>query len=346
MEYKIPLPRQDYKVLCRCSTFNHAQYIEDTMKGFVMQETTFPYICAIQDDCSTDGEQQVICGFLDKEFDMSNAISYETDYAKIIITNHKGNSNCTFIVYLLKFNHYTAKIKKGKYLAPLRDICLYEAPCEGDDYWIYPQKLQMQASFLDSHSDYCLLHTDFDLTKGRRNHLNAKNAINGNCIPKIITEGIEIGTLTTMYRISTLKSLPKLYRGKGWPMGDAPLWIEFACAGNIQYFPVVTAKYRVLNNSASHSQDINKLISFYNAAIEMKRFYAQKNGIELENDGLSKKYYQNMIRYGCRLNNYDVAKKYYIEAKKVKLLSAKGWLFYLSSKYPIIKKAVELYIKA
>ena len=43
-----------------CITFNHAPYIVDAMNGFCMQETTFPYVCALIDDVSTDGKQDVI----------------------------------------------------------------------------------------------------------------------------------------------------------------------------------------------------------------------------------------------------------------------------------------------
>ena len=43
------------KVCVRCFTFNQAKYIEDTMNGFVMQQTDFPFVCCIVDDASTDG---------------------------------------------------------------------------------------------------------------------------------------------------------------------------------------------------------------------------------------------------------------------------------------------------
>ena len=49
-----------FKVCCRCFTFNQAKYITDTMDGFTMQQTSFPFVCTIVDDASTDGEQEVI----------------------------------------------------------------------------------------------------------------------------------------------------------------------------------------------------------------------------------------------------------------------------------------------
>ena len=43
-----------YKVFVWCNTYNQASYIKDTMDGFCMQQTNFPFVCMIMDDASTD----------------------------------------------------------------------------------------------------------------------------------------------------------------------------------------------------------------------------------------------------------------------------------------------------
>ena len=55
------------KTCVNCMTYNHSQYITDTMKGFAMQDTDSPYICCIIDDASTDGEQDVILEFINRK---------------------------------------------------------------------------------------------------------------------------------------------------------------------------------------------------------------------------------------------------------------------------------------
>ena len=59
-----------FKVVVRCFTFNQSRYIEETMNGFTMQQTNFPYVCCIVDDASTDGEQQVIIEYIKEYFDI------------------------------------------------------------------------------------------------------------------------------------------------------------------------------------------------------------------------------------------------------------------------------------
>ena len=56
----------DFKVCVRCMTYNQASYIEDALNGFCIQQTSFPFVCCILDDASTDGEPEVIKKYLRK----------------------------------------------------------------------------------------------------------------------------------------------------------------------------------------------------------------------------------------------------------------------------------------
>ena len=124
-----------HMVLVRCYTFNHAAYIEDAMNGFCMQKTTFPFICAIVDDASTDGEQEIIKKYLRQHFDLDDKTfvrNEETDDYIMTVARHKTNKNCTFAVFFLKYNHYSIKKARLTYLdrwfekappTPLRRSC-------------------------------------------------------------------------------------------------------------------------------------------------------------------------------------------------------------------------------
>lgn len=336
-----------FKVCCRCFTFNQAKYITDAMNGFTMQQTSFPFVCCIVDDASTDGEQDVIRKYVDENFDFSEgsvAFHKETDYAHITYAQHKTNNNCYFAVLYLKENHYSQSKSKMGYLSEWRDMCEYEALCEGDDFWTHSGKLQMQVIFLDSHLDYGLVHTDFNLTKGKRNH---KTIIfpDGKAFPDALTRGISIGTVTAMYRLSTYKLIPKYYLDKGWPMGDYPLWIELAYASKIHYLSEETACYRILEESASHSQNFRKLLNFHNSYCDIRKFYIEKFNVDEYVDIYSAIYYETIVRYACRLGQKDEARAFFSEARSQGKLTRKCVLFYWATLIPILRYVISIYIK-
>ncbi len=143
----------DFLVSVRCLTYNHAAYIKDTMDGFCMQKTNFPYVCVILDDASTDGEQKIIKDYLALHFEeVGEDHTEETEDYLLLFARHKHNVNCFFAVYFLKTNHFGKKAK-GPYLERWEKRTKYVAYCEGDDYWIDGCKIKKQVEYLDNHPD-------------------------------------------------------------------------------------------------------------------------------------------------------------------------------------------------
>lgn len=127
------------------------------MNGFCAQNTTFPFICIIVDDASTDGEPEIIKQYLDENFDsVIYPFKEETSDYCFTFARHKENENCYFAVFFLKSNHYQIKKTKSAYYRSCDSNSRYIAICEGDDYWTNPDKLQIQFDFLESHSDYSM----------------------------------------------------------------------------------------------------------------------------------------------------------------------------------------------
>ena len=256
-----------FKVIVRCFTFNQSRYIEETMNGFTMQQTNFPYICCIVDDASTDGEQQVIIEYIKEYFDITDtAVAYqkETDYAHVVYAQHKINKNCFFAALFLKENHYSQRKSKMVYLKEWNDGVPYEALCEGDDYWIATDKLQMQADFLDENPEYGLTYSQAFMCN--QNGEIYKSIILGSSGCHSFSEMIEqnpVPTLSTLFR----RTLYEKYRlcikpNPQWEMGDYPIWLFFSLKSKIHFFDKVTSVYRSLPESASHSRSLKKRLQF------------------------------------------------------------------------------------
>lgn len=47
-------------VAIRCIAYNQEKYIRDTLDGFVMQKTDFPFVAVVHDDASTDSTASII----------------------------------------------------------------------------------------------------------------------------------------------------------------------------------------------------------------------------------------------------------------------------------------------
>lgn len=258
----------EYKVCVRCFTFNQSRYITQTMDGFVMQQTDFPFVCCIVDDASTDGEQEVITKYLDEHF-IKDDVSYEkeTDYAKIRFARHKENNNCYFAILFLRQNHHQIKKPKYQYLNEWQQGTPYQALCEGDDYWIASDKLQKQASFLDSHPDYSLVYCDEIIVGPDSKQLQRRKPkrYSGDCRKSLIENTNYIVTACVCFRYAYFEEWRAVRREVPIRMklGDKPQWVYLSTKGKFQYIEEPMVAYRLLPESTSHFKTFHEVVDFY-----------------------------------------------------------------------------------
>ena len=255
-----------FKVCVNSMTFNQAKYITDTLDGFVMQQTNFPFICIIIDDASTDDEPEIIRKYVETNFDLlTSSTSYEIDnYDSVVLySQHNTNKNCYFVVYFLKENHYSKNRSKRPYLAEWRKICDYEAICEGDDYWTDPLKLQKQADFLDANPQCSLT---YHACKNVFSTPCKVNILYGECVKESYSD-IDILTIypfqtaTVMYRKEILDSdLYKKAQAIGCTAGDQILFLTASRFGTIEGVNEKMSVYRRHEGGISqHMYDADKL---------------------------------------------------------------------------------------
>ena len=320
----------DFLVYIDCITYNHASYIEDAMKGFCMQETTFPFVAAIIDDASTDGEQNVIKRYLEENFDFSEkavARKWETYDAYFIYAQHKTNKNCYFAVVLLKYNFYQLKKDKTPLISEWRNIAKYVAFCEGDDYWIDSNKLQLQVDYLDLHPDYSLCaHAANYVQNGiiLKNDIRSELECDLDMQDLILKGGDYLSTESLVFRYDKNAPVP-LFRIIA-EVGDYPLVLHMGSIGNVHYFPQIMGVYRYrtpgswtdrhqsrgnsmypyFKNEVQWLEEFNKETKYkYNTIIKFRIIYFAKQ--LMYRGDIDKKTYLSFLKF---INVFKLKKEY------------------------------------
>ena len=240
-------------VAIHCATYNHGPYIRQCLDGFSMQKTEFPFLAVVVDDASTDEEPEVLRSFISSELDPATLQTEETDEYIRVIATHKNNPNCTFVIYLLKYNHYSINKSRRPYFIVWDNVVKYIAPCEGDDYWIDPLKLQKQVGFLEENPDFTMVCNRTKLYSEKRKIFIGENyCYNRSQVvnPKdvIYRTGLFISTCSRVYKKDILEDIPD-YWAK-CKVGDYPLQIMCTMKGKVYYFNDSMSVYRVENSNS------------------------------------------------------------------------------------------------
>jgi glycosyltransferase involved in cell wall biosynthesis len=183
-----------------CVTYNHEDYIADTINSFLMQETSFRYDIFVHDDASTDRTGAILDDFSARFPDKINVIRQtENQYSKIPII----------------FPRFILPHIRGKYVAL----------CEGDDFWTDKKKLSKQFELLEANEniDLCFhntkVHEEFGLDVSSSNENNKSVSY---CSRAILLDKKKTGRIHTssmMFRTASISGLhPWVWRAA--PVGD------------------------------------------------------------------------------------------------------------------------------
>lgn len=265
------------KVSILCVTYNHAEFIRQTLDGFIMQKTDFPFEVLIHDDASTDGTADIIREYAEKYPDIIKPIlQTENQWSKGVLITQK----------------YLYPKIQGEYVAV----------CDGDDCWTDSCKLQKQADFLDSHLDYAICfhpvsvvynNTDSQTiwpSKREIKHISLNTLLYGNFIPNC----------AVMYRwqpngLNIMKDWPKnIYPG------DWFVHLLHAKHGKIGFVSDVMAMYRRHANGISFVSEsgIDSLHTKY--GIQELNFYL---AVEKQIAPDTQKYHEFVCTKACEILN-------------------------------------------
>ena len=247
-----------------CITYNHEPYIVQALNGFLMQKTSFPFEILIHDDASTDRTADIIR-------------EYEAKFPKLIKPIYqkenqysKGNRSI-----LASFVYPRAK---GKYIAL----------CEGDDYWIDENKLQMQVDFLENNPEYTMCFhgaiehfenktiKDKEFSKIENRDYTSKEIFNRWIIPTASVVLRKVIIDNEFY--NNLRSDSNLL------FGDTPLFLTATKFGKVYGFSSVMSVYRRQENGVSYGINLKRdyLHYFHNKTLG-KYFPKIKKYVKINN---------------------------------------------------------------
>ena len=203
-------------VSVRCITYNQESYIAQALDSFLMQETTFPFEIIVHDDASTDNTADIIR-------------EYEAKFPRIIKPIYE------------KENQYSKK--DGSLSKIMDEACKGEfvAICEGDDYWIDPQKLTRQINFLESHPDYSLSAENGNILFTSTNKIEPfSNEEEHDVSLDDLLIKRRFPTSSVVYKRKFVEGYDKL-SGRSF---DTKKWAYLATKGKIHFNPIISSVYR------------------------------------------------------------------------------------------------------
>lgn len=244
-------------VAIHCLVYNHEPYLRDCFEGFVMQQTTFPFVAIVHDDASTDGSAAIICEYTQKYPHIFLPIYEEQNLYQ------RGGFNAVMEVVNSAIDSTGAK---------------YVAYCEGDDYWIDSLKLQKQVDFMEEHNEVGLCYTDYNRLDERSHTIieslfEKQKEYRTLLYEEFLLKPCYLAPMTWFYR-SSLKKI--LTQAQIVSDGTYAYMLEFMHQSAVAYIPEVTAIYRAHAGSASSPIGPQALFRYSVGVFRTQIHYTQK----------------------------------------------------------------------
>ena len=259
-----------------CVTYNQENFIEESIKSFLMQKTNFPIEIIILDDASTDNTADIIRKYA------------ETD-SRIVPLLRETNIKSTG-VSVFSITHANAK---GKYVAL----------CEGDDYWTDPEKLQKQVDFLEKNPTYS---ASFHNTKVIYENIDKESHLFKDTMPDLLTAEDTITSLSPFHTSSFLYRKEALTYPDWFSQiksGDMAIFTIVSAYGPLKYIDCNPSIYRKHNSGITNTAFMNenyhkdriKLIEIFNQFHQFKYSKKAREIISFHKNVLKGKEKNNLI---------------------------------------------------
>lgn len=309
--------------------YNHENYIAEALDSFLMQVTDFPFEVVFHDDASTDDTSKILQEYMKK---------YPNIIRGILRKENQHSQGKSIVLMLL--NEVSSK---------------FIAFCDGDDYWIDSDKLQVQIDMMEMHPDcYMSFHAaEARINDNDHGKIIARYAESNKIFStsEVISGGGELcPTASIIIRKEAASLIVESEMLELAPTGDYFIQIFASLHGGALYIDKVMSVYR---------QEVTGSWSSSMKNLEQKKIFYEKMILFLEqlNQYLNKNF-QKEIEKKISLHHYAMALEYfendmYIEFQKTiehsfnlsKMTSIKYKLFYSLRYFPSLLKIIKLIYK-
>jgi glycosyltransferase involved in cell wall biosynthesis len=250
-------------------TYNHQQFIEEAISSVLCQKTKYSFELIIGEDCSTDNTR-TICEKYAKQYpDKIKLLPSEKNYG--VAPNFKR----------------TLEACTGRYIAI----------CEGDDYWINEEKLQIQVAFMDENLSYviCAGRSKYLDYKGKIREIDCRiNKKQSDFTTSDYLLKMSFETATILYRNCPDFTLPQLFT-EAFSADQLLVLLLTKNGGKIKYLDTNLATYRY------HKGGITKKTS---QKVIVDRLFSLLDNFDAITNGQFKKYIELRKRFTLISRNH------------------------------------------
>lgn len=298
------MEKNDILVSVCCITYNQENYIRDALDGFLKQKVNFNYEIIVHDDASTDNTPKILKEYEEKYPNKIKVLYEEENQFR------KGK----------KVGVLTYSNAKGKYVAI----------CEGDDYWIDENKLQLQVDYMEKNPECSLIFHNAKIidmynnkeeifvpyTKYAKQHLKKDGNYN---VGELELLGF-IPTASFMFKKENLEKIPDWF--EKCYVGDWPLKLIMTSFGYAHYIDKVMSVYRRNANGSMTVSNVKR----ENEDIEGKLEILRKKEFFINHiDDFTKHKYHDIFE--MRLLQYETERMLYTGREKE--IIKKGYTKYI-----------------
>lgn len=240
-----------------CLAYNHENSIRQAIEGIVSQKTDFVFELLIHEDASTDNTAEIV-----KE--------YEQKYPHIIKPIYQTENQ--FFKCNIAQTYMQPKVQ-GKYIAI----------CEGDDFWIDENKLQLQVDYMEKnpHCAMCfhaVEQLDSDGTKSVYRPLKNSQVVPTGLIIK--RGGMFCPSVSLMFRADIMTEWPEFRVAAD--VYDYPSQVLAAVKGESYYIDKIMGVYRFASEGSWTEQ--------HKSVTDFKHTNNETQWLELFNEYTNGKY--------------------------------------------------------